>query len=497
MWSDEILGWVLVTDPSWHHMLAAWRLGADGGGLFFYLLARLWLSLLGASAAHFRLFSAAGVGAAAALTFVAVRRYTRWSVAAPVIALVWFSSDVVLWQVLQARFYGLLLAGVAAAFLLLVVAAQQPRVGWGQLLLTFTCHMLLVGTHPFGAVYSAMLVAALLVRRSLRRVALAAAAGWWILLPSLPALRSTAAVGRPHFWTTRPSWPELTAAYTCWSLPVGITLGFCVAVALALLGLASNAKRPRTESKVAHQVSPVVVGVGLLLAVPLLVWVGSQGSASLFVDRYFVPVVIPITMVLACLAERLMRTAEIRRAGWVRGAAAVAGAGLVVWAAVIAVVQYPAYARYPGPDDTGELVQRLPRGVPIVVEPVDLFHRLVLYRQGRGLHYVSVLDWKQATGPDSLRGEVTAFHEVENWRKAGYFATSIVDANAFLAQSKPFAVIDVNGLRWFEDRVAERPEFRTRLLGTVRVGDGSEPVRVWVVEPAVRPAAEESTESAR
>ena len=470
-------------------MVTAWRVGADGGGIFFYLLARGWLWLWGASALSFRLFSATGVGVGAALTFLALRRFVRWEIAAPVVALVWWSSDVVLWQVMQARFYGLLLAEVAAAFLLFVVV-ERSRIGPGLLLLLGGCHMLLVGTHPFGAVYSAVLIAAMLVagvrRRERWRAAWAAAAGWWILLPSLPALRSTAAVGRPHFWTTRPTLPELGAVYSCWSLPVGIALGVGGAMVLGRAGwrrFGAGAKPEDAAGATRSGAGPVAMAAGLLLGVPLGVWVGSQGSASIFVDRYMVPVVIPMAMVLGWTVGRLVPEAEAgsaRVGRWVLGGV---GVGLMGWAAMIACVQYPAYARYPGPDDTAELVRALPRGLPIVVEPVDLFHRLVLYRQEPALAYVSVLDWKQATGPDSLRGEVTAFHEVENWRKAGYFASSIVDADAFLRRSTPFAVIDVDGLRWFEDRVAGDPAFRTKLLGTVRAGDGAEVVRLWVVQP--------------
>ncbi len=29
-WSDELFGWMLITDPSWVHMIASWRDGLDG-----------------------------------------------------------------------------------------------------------------------------------------------------------------------------------------------------------------------------------------------------------------------------------------------------------------------------------------------------------------------------------------------------------------------------------------------------------------------------------
>lgn len=233
MWSDELFGWMLATDPSSRHMIEAWNAGADGGGLCFYVLARCWLKVFGQSVLAFRLFSAAGVAAAAVFTFRAARHYVSWGIAVSSVALLWFSSDIVLWQVMQARFYGLLLAGVAGACYLAVLTAH--RVTGRLLVLTWVCHTVLVGTHPFGAVYSgvvvlAMVVSDALVRRLRTQLYAAALGGWWVLLVSVRAMRSTAAVGRPHFWTTRPTIGDLENAYACWSLAVAVVLGTAMAV---------------------------------------------------------------------------------------------------------------------------------------------------------------------------------------------------------------------------------------------------------------------------
>lgn len=72
LWSDEILGWMLVPDPSWRHMLYAWRHGADGGGIVFYLMARDWLLAFGESTTAFRLFSAAGIWCGLVFTYLIV-----------------------------------------------------------------------------------------------------------------------------------------------------------------------------------------------------------------------------------------------------------------------------------------------------------------------------------------------------------------------------------------------------------------------------------------
>ena len=59
-WEDELLGWMLLRDPSWKHMLAGWLKGVDGGGILFYLTGRLWFKVFGASVLSFRMYSATG-----------------------------------------------------------------------------------------------------------------------------------------------------------------------------------------------------------------------------------------------------------------------------------------------------------------------------------------------------------------------------------------------------------------------------------------------------
>ena len=224
-----------------------------------------------------------------------------------------------------------------------------------------------------------------------------------------------------------------------------------------------------------------------LLLVPAGVWLISQGSSSVFVARYIVPTAIGLALVQARLLAWIVPEGSAKKAVVGRRLLGVTAAGFAVWAMMIAAVQYPGYARYPGPDQSGELVAVLPRGLPIVIEPVDLFDQLALYHQEAGLHYTVLLDWKQATAPDSLRGQVAAFHQMENWRKVGYFAASIEDSEAFLRRGTPFIDVEIDSLRWFEDRVQGNADYATELLRDVTAGGpGGELYHVWMVRPRGR-----------
>ena len=253
-WSDELFGWMLVTDPLLSHMVAAWQAGADGGGIGFYLFARGWMDVFGRTEIAFRSFSAFGVGAGAALTYLATRRFFPRQTALLSVSFLWFTSPVLLWQMKQARFYGMLLAAVALAVYLAVLSLRKVSVS--LLVLTFVAHTILVATHPFGALYSGCVLAGLLAvaaryRSYAPRLYLAVIGAWWPLLLSVTAMRNTAAVGKPTFWTVPPKLHEFLLAYVCSSKPVGL-----VVVAGALLIGASLLLERRRPSRPGAGTSP-------------------------------------------------------------------------------------------------------------------------------------------------------------------------------------------------------------------------------------------------
>jgi hypothetical protein len=112
----------------------------------------------------------------------------------------------------------MLLGGAGLAFLATVRLCATAEVSPLLLCGTVAATLLLVGAHPLGLVYSGFLTAALLVHDGLHRqvrlrVYGAVIAGWSVLLFSREALRNSAAVGKPHFWTVRPGLRDLRMIY--------------------------------------------------------------------------------------------------------------------------------------------------------------------------------------------------------------------------------------------------------------------------------------------
>ena len=483
MWSDELFGWMLVTDPSFRHMLHAWNAGADGGGICFYVLARLWLDVFGRTAIAFRAFSAAGVATAAVLTFRAGRRFFRWEIVLFAVSLIWFSSDVVLWQIMQGRFYGLLLAEVAAAsYLFLLTLDQITR---GRLVLTFLGHTLLVGTHPFGVLYSGVVILTMIcwdaLERRLRPTLYAAAfGGWWILLATWKEIPNAAAIGKPHSWTVTPRLGDLGNAYSCWSLLTSVVLACAVLLLLASLALGRIRREEIREAVQAHR--PILLLSAGLLSIPLFVFLISQGARSLFVDRYLLPVVIGMCFLLCQILTSLVPaespvSPSRSLASRLFAYTCIVCVPVLLWTAV---VEFPSGWVYPGPDTLLGLIPLLPKDLPIVVEPADLFNQLLAYHRDPEHRFVYLLDWPNAVAPDSPRDEVSGYNEMKNWKKVGYFSGSIEDAGSFLARTPAFAVIDRPGYLWLQREVRSNSAFQVQAIGP-QLPTAPGGVRLWMV----------------
>ncbi len=301
-WEDEMLGWMMLHDPSWSHMLASWKHGADGGGIAFYITGRAWFHVFGASVTSFRLYSAACFGLAFALTWLAARRFYRVGPVAFALFNTWFFCPVLLSHMAEGRFYGLLMASVAAAVYLFIEGAGVARPPLRLYALVFVAHSLLITSHLLGVVYSCSIVLGTLAldwwHGHLRpRLYLSAAAAWLLLIPAREAIVAAAQVGKPHFWTTQPNLPVFLVAYTGFSLRIAAVLVLLVA---GVAGIFMLSRKRRAEMVRSAQTRlPVYVIVLMLFLVPIAFYLEGMIGPALFIDRYLVPVNIAVAFLTA------------------------------------------------------------------------------------------------------------------------------------------------------------------------------------------------------
>jgi hypothetical protein len=451
-WEDEMLGWMMIHDPSWRHMIAAWNLGADGGGFSFYFTGRLWFWLFGASSVAFRMYSGACFALAFGATWIAARRFYRPLPVAFALFTAWFFSPALVPHIGEGRFYGLLMAGVALATLVYVSGVDIPRSTWRLCLAAFLVHSLLVTSHILGIVYSGFLLLATFLLDRLRRQwrpALYACeiAAWAWLIPSRHAILASAAVGKPHFWIVQPSFSEFIVAYSAFSLRIAALL-----VLLALLVSAGflffrHSRRPALADAAPR--IPAYVLIGIFLLIPIAFFLEGEVATPLFVPRYLVPLNIGIAFLLAELV-----TLAAALFSWPRFASRLPvklllAAAALAYTAVLLVYDLNYLGRFMDqqPDYTAALTAQLPRGIPIVCQDAFSFTELMAHENNSGVDYMYLLDWPDTIRPHAPLLGITQYHLMENWKKAGYFSNRIQYRRDFLEHTPEFLVLDAARFR--------------------------------------------------
>ena len=446
-WEDEMLGWMLLRDPSWRHMLFAYNQGADGGGFLFYLLGRGWLHVFGPSELAFRLFSSTCFGLAFAATWAAARRFYSIGLVAFALFNTWFFSPPFVAHMAEGRFYGLLVLGVSLAVWLALVLADVRRPTPSRLYAAmFLVHALLTTSHLLGVVFSAFLIAATAVLDALEHrprpwLYFAGAASWLLLLPEHANIAASARVGKPHFWTKAPRLVDIVSVYTGSSKEIALVLALLLCLAIfALLRSRPGWAHALRQAWARRRPVYAVLAAMFLLGVAFLVE-GLVGT-WLFNDRYLLPMTVAVAYLTAELAQIVVDNLSpallrVATAPVLRGAA-----GLAFVAAMLFWDFKHVAAFSPSPQDyTAALTAKLPRGIPVVCEDAFSFMELLGRQHSSGVRYVYLLDWKQSVSPFAPALEVTQFHLIENWRKVGYFSGSIEPVDKFLAENKDFLVL--------------------------------------------------------
>jgi len=325
--NDELLSYYLLSDKSFFHMLSAFHDKINAAPPLYFLVAWIWTRIFGASELSLRLTSCLGMSAALWLLWATLRRtYGFWPTSIAVLS-VFCTSGIVLWQNAEARMYGLFIAFCALGLLLYDTACRKSRVSRALLIGTACTHAAIVNTHLFGLIYSAALLLAVILRdrcfKAVRiQLYLSIAFGWLSLIPYMPSFLNQSAAASVRTWLPKPLIGDLVQFMTLSSpsLVSGDSLQTLVNLfALVLLVITSGAQfllwqtegrdgyenreegQPRPDSEAA-----LLIAAYAFLAVPVFVWVFSQGQKPIFCDRYMLPTALSWSILLAYVASRLL-----------------------------------------------------------------------------------------------------------------------------------------------------------------------------------------------
>jgi len=489
-WHDEVFSWTIVTDPSTVHMLRAIAGGAEAAPPLYHLGARLWLLLAGQSELALRLWSSLGFALSLVILWRVLRR--GYAPATAVLAAVAaFCASPLLWyQNGEARFYGTFML-VTSLALAATDAAARPSAGTparAQTLLALAAsHSALVLSHPFGFLYSGALLGGMLgydVARPLRagplmlrwRSYAAIVAGWTVFALWLPAFLTQADLGRPHTWISVPTMDALRDSYgtravrQLWTVVLAVAVVLWLARVVAAPRAANRAPAPTAAGEAGLRPGPLPWLAATLLLVPVGAFVISHLMMSIFVDRYMLPTLLGVGIVIA---------SAIRGMGWAwhvtgrrGGGTAAEGVRVAMLLGALALLVLPlrwaaAAPRFPVPGARlARMAHEAGAGTPVITESPLEYLPAAHYSGAPARPFYFVLDWESALDSAAALHATVDYKIMSNWRRWGYLAAGIVESEHVLCAMPRFIVVDEPGRLWFDRRISSNARYRTSLLAT-------------------------------
>lgn len=472
--ADEVMTLYVLRQPTFHASVLAWKYGIDSGGIWFYVFGRQWIKLFGATEVSLHLYSAAGMACAAALVWATARRYYSILPVAAAVSFVFASSQVLRWQLAYGRTYGVFAVASALVLFLVLRGEQAIRRSYILVAANMAAYALLAGSHILGSCYAAAFLSLQIIldlrERRLRPLLYlgSAAASMSVFLFSLPNLRATAALGKPTFWTVRPTIKDLVIMTNL--LDHRVTAGLVLVLLLVFIYLRPYRSR-----------AAVYVTVAVFAALNLAFFALSHVTTSIYVDRYLIPfhwiAILVLCELFTQLAEANAPMPAFRRA---------VPALYILLAAAGFTVPRLQRPWYPIPNYTQGFVNTLPHGVPVIDADAASFVELQNYQAGAlPSTFLYPVDWEVTLDPANHEG-VSATRELENLKAEGFHSTAILPTDEVLSHDHDFAVVtdEVAPLStiWLQRRILSDPHYVVTSSGSYPIGLNMV-LDTWLVHP--------------
>jgi hypothetical protein len=511
-WLDEVISYLAVTDPSICRVVAAVGDAMDTCPPLYCVVGWIWTFFFGASEISLRFFSSLGVSAGLASLWITLRRHYSLLPVSLGVLCVFCLSPVVLRQNSEARMYGLFLGltGLAVSLYDLIIVKERP--GWVACGMNSVIHCMLVYTHYFGLLYSVAIMlsgvmSGSLSRHSRRGLFLSILAGWLTLIPWVGAMMRQLSLAQDGYWIPVPSLTILLNVYSFgWSgyltrIHPGLSLGaswgavgilsvllvFCLSKGLGT-ERACGFRREDDRSAKLYRPVPMhlLILAGSFLAVPPVIWICSQLTISLFVDRYMLPTILGCGIIATTFFHFLLEEPVLSKgiSGRLHAVPRARGVGQAERAFAVSLVLFaigfPLVAAFSWKEGDRHSVK----------EDLALHADLLIATESPHLYFPR---YHYSSSPERY---VLVF-ERGRWedrqfavRKRYYPHLRIADSESFEAEHAKFLYLAMNPesggrTRWFKGTLIGNPRFRCRLVWSG--GD----LQMWLVERRLRPGAEE------
>ena len=484
----------LLDDPSFYHMMIALSDTINNSPPLYFVLGWVWAKIFSSSELSLRIFSCLGFGAGCVTLWITLRRtYDFWSATLSTAAVFGFSTYI-LYQVAEARFYGLMLFTCSLGLLHFDVLCKKDDTSKSVMLSTILVHAAMIQTHLFGFLYSGAILLALIIRdkyfSSLRpKIYMAVLIGWSTFLPWIGPFLNQYELARPRGWIPPPKLHYLIESVSLSQPFLNILLvlsGFLLLANLAKLVRYRSTLRFSTSESVKWtqttraELPLFVLALGFL-AVPVFAWVYSHTIEPIYVGRYMIPAQLSLAILLAALFSRILfllnQFLKTRLGSWkgfrtihiLQNLSLTTLFFYLLYGPITYAAQYP-QEPLPGTGD-GKFGYT---DLPIAMEFSHPFIKRLHYSPERHRYYF-ILDWELAEKIDSGLFPPGEYKNMSALKRnyPEVFQNHVIQGQQFLEKFKRFLVVNVDRCtfenmichRWFEVRIKKDPRYQWRQLG--------------------------------
>lgn len=486
MWIDEVLAFTVLSQSSWSQL---WTQAQDviGSVPLYYFLGHAWGLVFGFSELSIRVLTMTFMVSAMLLLWLKLRQYYSTYGSAIGVLSGFCLSNLVLYQNIEIRFYGVhTFFGVAMLWLFDWVAQSPNSESFARGLLKYVALFVAAYAwgmlHLYGMIFAGVALGALVVVdllrgrfRPLLYTAVPLAFGlFWLSWHN--QLHTQSAVLRLHGWfMPKPNIMDMFLMASALIHPIYLALVLTFGVAV-LLELSSQGRLASLPLPAANESLDEQAGRGRLVAfgvlyslVPVIVWVLCQVISPAYIPRYMIPVVIGYSILFTHLAERTV-VAKLPAGPGVLIRSPLREWLLPAYIAILLIVpvgQSIVNRRMPLPGSEDASVGFA--DLPVVYEHAhDFVPRAFYAGPGNRAHYV--LDLEIAVDKLNTGHAANDYVILENLAKYHADVYHVDQVRDFLRDHSEFLVFhrtDNPGYRWLELRLMNRRDYDVKQVGEV------------------------------
>lgn len=315
-WTDEILTW-LPCNSSFSELIDSLQDTINAMPPTYFVGVWSWSTVFGSSPMSLRLYSSCWMAVSWVFAYLLLRRFTTPLISFTSITVAISFSHLALIHNVEARCYSMHMACFFAASYFLILACS-PTVAHRSLLWVgvVAAHALLVTTHYLGFIYSGgLVVCAIILSRTLNNhsikyyilYSIIGASFIWICIPFYLAQRD---LGGKDNWLTTPSLMNLLTLYTfqmgkkVWALVA--VIGFSIlTMRIELIASKRGGHNSKVGQSTLNEQRSVFAICLITILIPLAIWIESQLGIKLFLDRYLLPSLLLLPLLLSAVLSYL------------------------------------------------------------------------------------------------------------------------------------------------------------------------------------------------